>query len=80
MRVLDWAKFHTSNVVYEPKQLTPDELSAGRDWCYNRFSSLRSIAHRVGFWRKNAPILWLINLANRSFKNTRGYVQPVTSA
>jgi len=71
MRVLDWEKFHTSNVVYEPKQLSPEQLSAGRDWCYDRFASIRSIYRRVGFFRKNAWLLWLVNLANRSFKNTR---------
>ena len=80
MRTADWEKFHTRNVVYKPKNLTPEHLSAGRDWAYNEFASICSIYKRVGLTGKLSWLLWLVNLVNRGFKNTRGFVQPHTSS
>jgi radical SAM superfamily enzyme YgiQ (UPF0313 family) len=76
MLTANWEKFHTRNVVYRPKHLTVGELSRGRDWAYNEFASIASIYKRVGFTKKLSWLLWLLNLANRGFKNTRGYAQP----
>jgi radical SAM superfamily enzyme YgiQ (UPF0313 family) len=79
MRTNNWEKFHTRNVVYQPRNLTVEQLSRGRDWAYNTFASTGSICRRVGFTRKRSWLLWCVNLANRGFKNTRGFVQPHTS-
>ena len=66
----DWSLYHTRNVVFRPAQLSPEELSRGRDWAYDRFGSLRSIWRRVGLGRRHAPLVWAINLGNRAFKNS----------
>jgi len=66
----DWSLYHTRNVVYQPERLTPEELSRGRDWAYDRFGSLRSIWRRVGVSRRYSPLVWAINLGNRAFKNS----------
>lgn len=66
----DWSLYHTRHVVFRPAQLTPEQLSRGRDWAYNRFGSLRSIWRRVGLTRRHAPLIWAVNLGNRAFKNS----------
>jgi hypothetical protein len=43
----DWSLYTMGNVVYEPRNMTADELLAGRLWAYRRFYSLPSIAHRM---------------------------------
>jgi len=80
LMTFDWEKYHTRNVVYKPMNLTAEELAEGRDRAYNEFASIRSIYQRVGLTRRNSGLLWLVNLANRGFKNTRGYVQPAVSS
>jgi len=57
-------------VVYQPTQLTPEELARGRDWAYDRFGSVRSIWKRVGLSRRLAPLVWAINVGNAAFKNS----------
>lgn len=80
LKNLDWEKYHTSNVVYEPVGLTAEELASGRDRAYNEFASIGSIYKRVGLTKKRSALIWLVNLANRGFKNTRGSVQPAVSS
>jgi hypothetical protein len=58
-------------VVFRPKQLTAEQLTAGRDWAYNRFATFRSIYRRVGFRRRHAGAIWLANIGNMLFKNSR---------
>ena len=42
----DWAKYHTGEVVYKPKALTPEELQEGFHWIYRTTYSLKNIAKR----------------------------------
>jgi len=67
----DCSKYHSKNVVYKPALLTPEQLQQGRDWCYSRFATIRSLWKRVGITRRNAPLIWAMNLANTKFKNSR---------
>jgi len=67
----DWSRYHSENVTYRPATLTAEELTRGRNWAYDEFGSLGSIWKRIGFRKKHWPLLWLVNLGNRSFKNTR---------
>jgi radical SAM superfamily enzyme YgiQ (UPF0313 family) len=42
----DWSRYDTGHVVFQPKQMTVDELAAGYAWCYRRLTSHRSIWRR----------------------------------
>jgi radical SAM superfamily enzyme YgiQ (UPF0313 family) len=39
----DWEKYDTAHVVFQPKQMTPNELLLGYDWLYRRLFSHASI-------------------------------------
>lgn len=43
----DWSHYNTSNVVYRPKNMTPEELYDGYRWLYFQFYSLRNIYRRM---------------------------------
>ena len=47
----DWEKYDTAHVVFQPKQMTPEELLLGYDWLYRRLFSHASI------WRRR-PMEW----------------------
>ncbi len=42
----DWRYYDTSNVVFRPARMTPEELADGYGWCYRRLFSHRSIWRR----------------------------------
>ncbi len=42
----DWSRYDTAHVVFQPKQMTPDQLLAGYAWCYQTLFSHRSIWKR----------------------------------
>lgn len=42
----DWRFYDTAHVVFRPRNLTPQQLSAGYCWCYRRLFSHRSIWRR----------------------------------
>jgi radical SAM superfamily enzyme YgiQ (UPF0313 family) len=42
----DWTLYDTGHVVFRPKLMTAEELSAGYAWCYRRLFSHRSIWRR----------------------------------
>jgi len=67
----DWSKFHSRHVVYRPAHLTAEQLNEGRDHCYARFASIKSLWRRVGITPPNAPLIWAMNLANFRFRNSR---------
>lgn len=48
-RILDkeWSKYDFRNVVFEPKQMSPQTLKKGHDWVLTRFYSQRSILKRL---------------------------------
>jgi radical SAM superfamily enzyme YgiQ (UPF0313 family) len=47
----DWTKYDTANVVFRPKQMSPEELFEGYAWCYRTLFSSGSI------WRRR-PVQW----------------------
>ena len=67
----DWSKYHSRHVVYEPKNMTQEQLGAGREWSYHTLASVKSIWRRVGLRRKHWPLLWAMNMANAFFRNSR---------
>jgi hypothetical protein len=59
--------YDTGHVVFQPKQMTPDELADGYAWCYRRLFSPRSIwRRRPRDWRSVAPYLAMSYLYKRS--------------
>ena len=42
----DWEQYDTSHAVFQPAQMSPEELEAGYDWCYRRTFSAGSIWRR----------------------------------
>ncbi len=63
----DWTRYDTAHVVFEPKQMTPDELAEGYAWCYEKLFSHGSIwRRRPQDWRAVAPYLAMSYLYKRS--------------
>lgn len=42
----DWSLYDTAHVVFLPRNMTPEELTEGYGWCYERLFSHRSIWRR----------------------------------
>jgi radical SAM superfamily enzyme YgiQ (UPF0313 family) len=61
IKTKDWDQYE-SNVVFEPKLMSPEVLQKGRDWVWNEFYSLPSIYRRLGVFRHNSIPLWIYNL------------------
>ena len=63
----DWELYDTGHVVFQPKQMTPEQLAAGYAWCYRRLFSHRSIwRRRPRDWRSVPPYLAMSYLYKRS--------------
>jgi radical SAM superfamily enzyme YgiQ (UPF0313 family) len=54
----DYSKYNVSEVVFKPKNMTPEELQAGYWSTFERFYSIRSIVDRI-FWKGPRGDLWL---------------------
>jgi len=66
----NWGNYHTKNVVFTPAQMTAEALSRGRNWAYEQFFSVRSTYERIGLFRKNNHILWLLNMVTLLTRNS----------
>src|SRR5262249_2550316 len=51
----DLSRYDSDNVVFRPKQMTPEQLLAGWQWAQHQFFSLKNIFKRV--WR-TGPDPW----------------------
>ncbi len=75
----DWRQYE-SNVVFEPKLMSPEKLQKGYDWAWREFYSIPSIWKRIGVAHRNLVALWATNLSFRSAwrKKSRsgGFVAP----
>ena len=57
----DWRKYDgRTDVVFQPKQMSPAELLAGFRYANERFYSLRSVAKRI--WRSPVQLWWTLPL------------------
>ena len=64
---MDWSRYNTSHVVYQPKQMSPQELRDGYLWLYKKFYSFSNIFRRMPESpRLKVPYL-LFNLFYRKF-------------
>lgn len=66
-RIFDnnWAHYNISQVVFKPLRMSAQTLQQGFNWAWQEFYSLGSMVHRLGWFRRNASILWAINLNAR---------------
>ena len=56
----DWSKYNArTDVVFRPRQMTPDQLQAGVEWVTKHFYSLRSISRRL-LGRSRTGLWWNI--------------------
>lgn len=63
----DWRLYDTAHVVFEPSQMTAEQLYEGYQWCYRQLFSYRSIwRRRPHDWRAVLPYLAMSCLYKRS--------------
>jgi radical SAM superfamily enzyme YgiQ (UPF0313 family) len=63
----DWGRYDTAHVVFRPKNMSPTDLAAGYEWCYDRLFSHASIwRRRPTDWRAVLPYLAMSYLYKRS--------------
>lgn len=80
-RIVDsnWAHYNTSRVVFQPLQMTADELYGGYIWLYKEFYAVKNIIKRLpGDKKQWAPYL-LFNLVYRKFGKATSKLARVTS-
>jgi radical SAM superfamily enzyme YgiQ (UPF0313 family) len=68
-RIIDFnlRKYNTSNVVFRPKLMSPDELREGYLWMYNEFYSIRNIIKRKPNQKKLIAPYFMFNFGYRKF-------------
>jgi radical SAM superfamily enzyme YgiQ (UPF0313 family) len=60
-------KYNTSNVVFRPRRMTPDELREGYEWIYREFYSLKNILKRKPENRSLLAPYFLFNFGYRKY-------------
>jgi len=66
----DWSNYDCGHIVYQPKNMSPQEIQAGLNWAYKKTYSLSSILRRsMGIFSggrgKYLIPLWIFNLGYR---------------
>ena len=74
----DWSRYDTGHVVFQPKQMTAEQLAEGYAWCYRRLFSHRSIWRRrprearsvppylaMSYLYKRSNLLWYFLIRHR---------------
>jgi hypothetical protein len=61
----DWAKYHTSEVIFRPKNMTIDELQQGYWWTFRKTYTLRNIIKRCMRSPKNIMFRIAMNYSYR---------------
>ena len=59
----DWSKYHTSEVIFKPKNMTPEELQRGYWWAYRETYSIRNMLKRSLRSPRSIPIRVGVNLS-----------------
>jgi radical SAM superfamily enzyme YgiQ (UPF0313 family) len=63
----DWSHYNTSNVVFKPKNMTPEELYRGYLWMYKEFYSFKNILKRIPESREQIIPHLLFSFVYRKF-------------
>jgi radical SAM superfamily enzyme YgiQ (UPF0313 family) len=57
----DWLKYNSrTNVVYQPKNMTPEELLTGFNYVNREFYRISSVFHRI--WKSKVNLFWTLPL------------------
>jgi radical SAM superfamily enzyme YgiQ (UPF0313 family) len=64
-RIFDrnWAHYDGSHIVFQPAQMTTEQLDEGSDWAGHTYFSPRRILRRFGSNWRNPLAYWLVSLA-----------------
>ena len=65
----DWSLYDGQHVVYEPRQMSPEDLLRRTEWAWKRSYGFRSIAKRLMGSRIQLPISIAANLGYRFYAN-----------
>ena len=68
----DWSKYDCSNVVFQPKNMTIEELQSGFEWSYYELYSYKSMTKRLLNSRRYLKLFLPLNLGFR--KITHDYL------
>lgn len=63
----DFSKYNTANVVFKPKNMTPEELYNGYIWIYRQIYSTKNIFKRMPKAHKQRVPYFLFNFLYRKF-------------
>jgi radical SAM superfamily enzyme YgiQ (UPF0313 family) len=63
----DWALYDGQHVVYQPRQMSPEELLRRTEWAWKQTYSYRSIAKRLLGARIQFPLALAVNLGYRFY-------------
>lgn len=63
----DWTLYDAQHVVFQPAQMTPEELLRGTEWTWKKVYGLGSIARRLSQTRTEIGILTAANLGYRFY-------------
>jgi len=61
----DWGKYHTSDVVFKPQNLTAETLQQGYFWAFRQTYSIKNILKRSLRSPRNLPLRIAMNLSYR---------------
>jgi radical SAM superfamily enzyme YgiQ (UPF0313 family) len=76
----DWSHYTMNRVVFQPKNMTPEELHQGRQWTYRTFYSLPSILARSLTLRGKIPLKLLVNRSYRAIGYKKGLTKGLPSS
>lgn len=62
-----WEHYDTQHVVFQPKNMTPQQLDEGFRWAYKQSYSIRSVWHRTKAIPSRFPFSFMGNLAYRIY-------------
>jgi hypothetical protein len=61
----DWSNYHTSNVVFQPANMTVKELQDGYNWIFRQTYSTKNILSRVFRSMQGIPYRTAVNISYR---------------
>jgi len=81
----DWSKYAASQVVFYPKQMSPERLKEGHIWAKNEFYSLSSLARR--YWANRRHPFFFLGMnyyfhlnGKRGYKHLSRHVEQTKAA
>lgn len=73
----DYSHYNTANVVYAPKNLTPEELYNGYLWFYREFYSVKNILKRLPETKEQWMAYFLFNFVYRKYGKLTEFISNI---